>query len=272
MTLDKLFFQSSLLPLTSKSDHDEISEDAIRLERLALFNKLKNLNNIFSENYLRAIAQAKYNFEYCEQRPQEVEKEICDQAAALLRKHEENINALDLVVAEIKTSNIKLKESTLLETDPILNLMIPRTTIPRFEDTLERHFGFLKSFTKTSIETFKQEFTEENKPKIFNLHALALGHLQRSPLSIEKQESLNRRLIERSEQLIDKSISRPLLSDEEKQGSISELAVKLRKKFFQRQDIEGISTENSQPAHPTLNLERETIGGQYLKDEEIERI
>jgi hypothetical protein len=244
---------------------------SVKVSRLKLYERFESIQKVFTEDYLKMVAQATYNHEYCLDRPKQVEKEICEQASSILDTYKKDVLKLDEVQKEITLSN-KILGSIDLGDDPFMKLIGAPKSISSLESNLKKHLRRFKSFVEASIKTFKSEFTEEDKRRIFDFHVRALGFLQRSPIQLEGQESLNNRLIRRTSKLLGKSEEETLLSEAEIKGKIYDLAVKIREKYLDSIYIAGRNDSDvlEVPNHPVMTLSRESIGQQYQKDEPIE--
>lgn len=247
----------------------ENDNSSVKIARLKLFERFEFIQAIFTEDYLKMVGQAKYNQEYCLERPKDVEKEVCDQASTILEKYDKDILKLDEIQAEIIESNQKLSDSD-LNVDPFLKLIKSPKPFSSFVNILNEHIRRVKSFVDSSIDTFKLAFTESRKDKLFDFHVRALGFLQKSPIQLEGQESLNKRLLSRASGLLGKSDEEKLLIENEVVGEISEIAVKLRGKYFQRndQDNDDLNDSNA-PVIPTMNLLSDDTPLQDEKDKGI---
>lgn len=261
--------QNETIPSSNIVTQDNSS--SVKIDRLKLYERFESIQKVFTEDYLKMVAQAAYNHEYCLDRPRDVEKEICEQASSILDTYKKDILKLDEVQKKIAESNKDL-ESIGLGDDPFMKLIGAPKSVSNLESNLNKHLRRVKSFVEASVKTFKSEFTEEDKRRIFNFHVRALGFLQRSPVQIEGQESLNNRLLSRASRLLGKS--NPLLSENEAKGEVSDLALKIREKYLDSIYIAGRNDSDivEESNYPVMTLSRNVIGGQYEEDAAVERI
>lgn len=252
----------------------ELTQDnsSVKVSRLKLYERFESIQKVFTEDYLKMVAQATYNHEYCVDRPRDVEKEICEQASSILDTYKIELLKLDEIQKEITQSNKSLGSIDLGD-DPFMKLIGAPKSVSNLESNLNKHLRRLKSFVEASVKTFKSEFTEEDKRRVFDFHVRALGFLQRSPIQLEGQENLNNRLLGRASKLLGKSGEKTLLSENEAKGKISDLAQIIRKKYLDSTYIAGRNESDvvEEPSHPVMRLSRETIGHQYQEDEPVER-